>query len=125
MVVVIPMPGKKRLWNVALECCSGLHPSEKELPEWCSGAYNTQSASNCSLKKPINMAMKATGVHTKPQTDQLPQHQHMKEEKGDAAMCPRTADRKADLKCESCQQWASRNHSSKKHLIQCFKYRED
>jgi len=29
VVLVIPMPGKKKV----LECHSGLHPSEKELPE--------------------------------------------------------------------------------------------
>jgi hypothetical protein len=32
VVLVIPMPGKKKV----LECPSGLYPSEKELLEWCS-----------------------------------------------------------------------------------------
>jgi hypothetical protein len=34
-VLVILMPGKE-----ALERCSGLHPSEKELPEHCSGVFH-------------------------------------------------------------------------------------
>jgi hypothetical protein len=43
--LVISMPGKKKV----LECHSGLHPSEKELPELHSGAFCHRTIPECNI----------------------------------------------------------------------------
>lgn len=58
-----------------------------ELEDEMVHSYNIQMASNCSLKKPVYMAMEAIWVHLKLQNDTTPQHQLKEEGKGYVTIC--------------------------------------
>jgi hypothetical protein len=93
-----------------------------ELGDQMVHPYIMQRASNCSLNKPIRVAMEAIGVNVKLQnpTATTPSTQGGRKRER-CHLCPRTPDRKTEFRCGSCKQWACKNHSSKKNVIQCFK----
>jgi hypothetical protein len=54
------MPGKK-----VPECCSGLRPSGKELPEWSYGTFHHKNTLDLGHPKIYRMVSSATLLHFK------------------------------------------------------------